>query len=118
LSRSDIVVELLGETVTIYRLTEGATDDYGYPAETWSQVGSEKAIIQPTRGALFKQYDGLEGEIDTADYVAYLLSTTSIQEGDYLVWRGEKYDVVKLYQHEGRDGLVHYEASLRRMEGQ
>jgi len=85
------LVRRTGEDVGIYRETEGALGAYGDPASTWALQATEKILITRPKASA---RDSIAGRIDSSEYVAYLLSTSSVASHDYLLLDSVKYEVI------------------------
>jgi hypothetical protein len=90
-TRADDAIGLQGTSTAIKRVTLGAVDGHGDPAETWATTATEDAVIKPV-GA--KRRSTQAGQVDESDYVGIFLSTSVVQVGDVLEVGSAKYEVL------------------------
>jgi len=112
------LIELHGETYDVHSATEGAAGDYGYHAQTWSKVASEKIWVQRVQGLQrgTRLLDTLAGRIDDSDFIAYLKSDSVVSRGDVLQRDGVRYDVRIVIAEKVITTVSHYEAHLKLLE--
>jgi len=110
-------IDRIGQSVPIWRESEGAVDDYGDAAPTWAVTATETAIIQKAgRGSLFERAAGIAGRIDPAEYLGMFKSDSVIAERDYVVQGAFKYSIEKAKPVLEMEQTSHVEALLRLME--
>jgi len=109
----DVLVDLEGVSVDIYRESKGAEDNYGDRAPTWTLQASERAIIQPRRA---RPYQSLAGRFADADYLGLFTSDSDVQANDYILYGSTKYAVLHVDTVTLQGSTLHLEAMLKLME--
>lgn len=98
----------LRHTVTIQRATEGARDTYGVPAQTWSDLATVRAWVQPNSRS--ESDDVTQGGPVDAGFTAFMLPT-DVRESDRLRWGAGTYQVRSVTDPAGKGH--HLELDLR-----
>ncbi len=100
---------LLIETCTIQRFTEGAADDYGNPALTWTDhLTDEPCRLVASSGREIK----VGAEIVVADYKLFVESI-DITEQDRVVISGITYEVLLIQDYADAGSSHHKQCWLR-----
>ena len=107
----------VGQSVAIWRKSEGAVDGYGDAAPTWALTATETGIIQKAgRGSLFDRAAGVAGRIDPGEYLGLFASDSVVAEMDEARQGALKYSVEKAKPVLEQGQTSHVEALLRIME--
>ena len=110
----DDYIAKLGQSVTVYRESEGAVDGYGDPAPTWTLTATETAIIMKTG---LGWAAGTAGRTDPVDYRGLFASDSVITEMDEVCIGALKYAVEKAKPVLELEQTSHIETLLRIQEG-
>jgi head-tail adaptor len=108
---------LLRHTVTIKRVTLGSVDEFGQPSQTWNDLATVRALIQPRAG---RTTGGLPEELNTSgtgaqitDHIAFM-RVTDVTAADRLVESGRTFQIMQVRDGGGQDH--HLEVDCRLIE--
>ena len=100
---------LLIETCTIQRFSEGALDNYGIPAKTWTDISTDESCrLMTSSGREVK----VGAEVVVADYKLFL-GDVSITEQDRVVIDSTTYEILLVADREDGIGSHHKECFMR-----
>lgn len=101
--------DLLINTCTVRRYTEGAAGDYGTPAKTWTDHLTDQACrLMATNGRETK----VGAEVVIADYKLFI-ADVDITEQDRVVIDSTTYEVLLVADRQDSDDVHHKECYLR-----
>lgn len=101
--------DLLINTCTVRRYTEGAQDDYGNPAEVWADHLVDQACrLMATNGREIK----VGAEVVIADYKLFI-ADVDITEQDRVVVDSVTYEVLLVADRQDGDNTHHKECYMR-----
>ena len=90
-------------SVTIQRATDGAIDDRGVAVQTWADLATARAWVQPKNARELAQLSQ-SGPV-TSSHTVYLWPTADVTEADRLVYGGDTYQIEGIRDEAG---LAHH----------
>jgi hypothetical protein len=101
--------DLLTNTCTIQRYTEGAVDGYGNPSNTWAALHTD----EPCRWSYPKNREIKIGAQVVIYDIELFLGNIDVTERDRVVLNGRTYEILSAAQRQDGEGGHHMECLLR-----
>lgn len=105
---------LLTQDATLVGRSEGATDPYGQPSQTWADIGTVKTFMQPTNA----QERQVGSDTQIATFKAFMPPDTPIDGLDRIRVDGTTYNILgPPLPHRTPRGVHHLQLMLEVVDG-